>query len=63
PVVDEKFQTLLYFGIEKKELIEMIVKNHLTGIDRVVPIGNALDIDVIWDGYDIIAVLSRKLGC
>nr|MDE6852377.1 hypothetical protein [Lachnospiraceae bacterium] len=60
PVVDEKFQTLLYFGIERQELVEMIVNNHLTGIDRIVPVGNSLDIDVFWDGYDIIGTLSRK---
>lgn len=62
PVVDEKFQTLLYFGLERETLVEMIVKHHLTGIDRVVPVGDSLDIDVIWDGYDIIGTLSRKIG-
>lgn len=62
PVVNEKFQTLLYFGIDRSELVEMVVKNHLTGIDRIVPLGKSLDIDVIWDGYDIIGTLSRKIG-
>lgn len=62
PVVNEKFQTLLYFGIDRQQLLEMIVNNHLTGIDRVVPVGDSLNIDVFWDGYDIIGTLSRKIG-
>ena len=32
---------------------QIILNNSPKGIDRVVPIGQALDIDFIWDGYDI----------
>ena len=35
------------------------LKNNLFGIDRVVPIGKALDMNLIWDGYDVINSLSR----
>ena len=31
------------------------------GIDRVVPIGQALDMTFIWDGYDINRLLSREI--
>ena len=30
-----------------------IIENSLQGIDRVVPIGKALDMDVFWDGIDV----------
>ena len=36
-----------------------VFKNRLSGIDRIVPVGEALDIGVIWDGYDIVRSLSR----
>jgi hypothetical protein len=36
-----------------------MLNSNLTGIDRIVPIGNALDIDFKWDGYDLIKTLSR----
>ena len=37
------------------------MRNNLLGIDRVVPIGKALDISLIWDGYDVIDSLSRTI--
>ena len=33
----------------------------LRGIDRVVPVGRALDMDIVWDGYDLIGSLSRLI--
>jgi len=35
------------------------IKNRLDGIDRIVPIGQALDINFFWDGYDINKILTR----
>ena len=58
-VINSKYQTLTYFGIDKSELLGFVVKNRLPGIDRIVPVGKALDMDVIWDGYDIVRSLSR----
>ena len=58
-VINSKYQTLTYFGIDKSELLGFVVKNRLSGIDRIVPVGKALDMDVMWDGYDIVRSLSR----
>ena len=58
-IVNNKYQTLTYFGIDKKILSDFIVVNGLSGIDRIVPVGSALDISVVWDGYDLIRTLSR----
>ena len=58
-IVNSTFQTLTYFGLEKNDLKEFVVKNRLQGIDRIVPIGEALNIGVVWDGYEIIRGLSR----
>ncbi len=59
PVVNTKYQTLTYFGLDREQLMHFVVGNRLSGIDRVVPVGSALDIDVVWDGYDIVRTLSR----
>ena len=45
--------------MSKDLLLSFIVNNSLIGIDRIVPIGQALNIGVIWDGYDLIRKLSR----
>ena len=57
--INKKFQTLTYFGVEKVDLKDFIIKNKLQGIDRIVPVGQALDIGFYWDGYDINNVLTR----
>ena len=61
PIVNARFQTLTYFGVDKQALLDFVVTHRLTGIDRIVPMGSALDIGVIWDGYDVIASLSRVI--
>ena len=57
--INNKYQTLTYFGINKSEIKEFIIKNEISGIDRIVPIGQALDMSFYWDGYDINKILSR----
>lgn len=59
PIVNERYQTLTYFGIDKTQLQGFVVSRRLRGIDRVVPIGRALDMNIVWDGYDVVATLSR----
>ena len=61
-VVDEKYQTVTYFGIDADRLAAMVISHNLRGIDRIVPVGQAMDIDIIWDGYDLINNLSRQIS-
>lgn len=61
PIVNERYQTLTYFGLGTDRIREFIVSNHLRGIDRAVPIGRALDMDLVWDGYDLVSSLSRQI--
>lgn len=60
-IVNERYQTLTYFGIDIDTIKKWLMLNKVRGIDRVVPIGKAIDMDVIWDGYDIIRSLSREV--
>jgi hypothetical protein len=59
PVINERYQTLTYFGLEPTALRDFIIARRLRGVDRVVPVGRALDMNIVWDGYDIVASLSR----
>ena len=61
-VVTDKYQTVTYFGINQDELLKSVVEHNLRGIDRIVPIGKAMDIGVIWDGHDLVRELSRKIA-
>lgn len=57
----KKIQTLTYFGISLKPIKEIILKYNLFSFDRIVPIGQALDLDFKWDGYDINKSLTRVI--
>lgn len=61
-IISKKTQTLTYYGYNEKQLLEIIKRKKFIGIDRIVPIGRAFDIGPIWDGYDIISFLSRKIA-
>jgi hypothetical protein len=58
-IVGERYQTVTCFGVDPEEIISLVVDTGWTGIDRVVPVGKALDIGVVWDGYNLIESLSR----
>ena len=61
-IISNKYQTLTYSGLDKLSLKNFVIDNKLNGIDRIVPIGQALDINLTWDGYDIIGTLSRYIS-
>jgi hypothetical protein len=58
-IVNTRYQTLTCYGVDTHALAQMVVSNRLAGIDRIVAVGRALDIGVIWDGYDLIRTMSR----
>jgi len=60
-VVNRGLQTLTYFGFSKKFIKSFFKSNNFNGIDRVVPFGQALNINLIWDGYDLVKILSREI--
>jgi hypothetical protein len=58
-LITDSFQTVTYFGFEIQALRGAIAKLDLRGVDRIVPIGNAFDISVNWDGINFVESLSR----
>lgn len=62
PVVKRKYQTLSCLGLEPAALRQFVMENGLPGIDRITPLGHTMDFDLIWDGYDLIRTLSRRIA-
>lgn len=60
--VDAKLQTLSYWGVDKTSLLKLLALSSITGIDRLVPVGQALDFNIVWDGFDLFSHLSRKIN-
>jgi hypothetical protein len=57
-----KLQTVAYFGFSKSELTSIFESLNPKGVDRIVPIGSALNMNAFWDGYDIIFELTRFIN-
>tara|TARA_B100001059_G_C17833941_1_gene586617 strand:- start:3429 stop:4622 length:1194 start_codon:yes stop_codon:yes gene_type:complete len=60
-LIKKKLQTITYFGYSKKFLEKFFSENNFNGIDRIVPIGQALNINLVWDGYDLTTKLTREI--
>lgn len=61
-IISKKLQTITFYGVDKKKIYDLVFKYGILGVDRIVPIGRALDMGIEWDGYDVIAALSRIIG-
>ena len=54
---DKRCQTIGIIG--SSECIIPLLKSGVKGVDRVVPVGKTMDFDLIWDGYDLMAQMTR----
>tara|TARA_B100000886_G_scaffold339948_1_gene307090 strand:- start:6696 stop:7907 length:1212 start_codon:yes stop_codon:yes gene_type:complete len=61
PILNRKLQTISYYGFNSQEWRDFITNNNIKGIDRIVPIGKALDFEEVWDGTDLISSFLREI--
>lgn len=61
PYISPKIQTLTVLGLSPKTIRNELIQQRVSGIDRIVPFGQALIMDTVWDGINIIDTLSRYL--
>ncbi len=52
-------QTIGYIG--NKDTFIPLIMSGIKGVDRVVPVGKTMDFDLIWDGYDLVGQMSRRV--
>jgi hypothetical protein len=60
--VARRDQTLTHFGCEPAELRALAVALNGRGIDRIVPVGQALAFDRHWDGHDLPHSFTRSVA-
>lgn len=61
PVLGTAVQTVAYFGIPREQILEAVREMRPRGVDRIVPIGRTMDFSLMWDGYDLIRSMSRRI--
>lgn len=59
---NSKMQTLSFHSVDEASLLIQKQAKSISGIDRIVPLGRALDFTFHWDGYDLLSELSRSTG-
>ncbi|EGQ27057.1 acyl-CoA reductase superfamily protein [Sporosarcina newyorkensis 2681] len=57
----DKDQTVTYFGLDQQELRHFVDSVHTRGVDRIVPIGQALDFSGVWDGQNFLTSFTREV--
>lgn len=61
PLLDRRSQTIGSFGITAEEWESWTLRNSAC-IDRIVPLGQALQFDTIWDGMDLLREFTRLVA-
>src|SRR4051812_38167532 len=59
--VDEGDQTITHWGLDEKTLRSFGAEAGARGLDRIVPIGEALAFDVVWDGFHLVEDMLRRV--
>ncbi|MEC7689665.1 MAG: acyl-CoA reductase [Pseudomonadota bacterium] len=55
---DFTLQTLTYSGLSD-DALHRLIEMFSSGLDRLVPLGQALNFDTLWDGVDLVLQLTR----
>ena len=61
PFVARKDQTMTVSGVDEDRLAGFVRAVNGRGVDRIVPVGDALAFGRFWDGYDLLAELTRRV--
>jgi hypothetical protein len=62
PFLDDKDQTLVVNGIGDEALAAFLERLPNRALDRVVPIGQATDFAISWDGINLLDLLTRRIS-
>ncbi len=60
PWTEQRDQTLSCWGIDETEMQQFSAAPDRQGFDRIVPTGQALAFDPIWDGHNLFDVMTRE---
>ena len=59
PFLRKQCQTVAVLGIEKNDVVSLVKKHGVRGVDRVVDLGDTMGLEFVWDGYKMIESMSR----
>jgi hypothetical protein len=60
-MLERRHQTVTHFGFDATDINEVATEAARRGVDRIVPVGEALSFEDAWDGYDLLHQFSRTV--
>lgn len=61
PLLSRRIQTVSHHGFAREELLQFARDAGPCGIDRMVPVGQALDFAPVWDGVNLWLAFTREI--
>ena len=62
PLLTARAQTLSVLGVDPAMVRAWLVANGVRGVDRVTRVGHTMDFSLLWDGYDLMETLTRRIA-
>ena len=59
PILTKQCQTVSVLGVEPLKIKELVFGSGVRGCDRIVPLGQTMGLEFIWDGYKMIEAMTR----
>ena len=61
PVLGKRCQTVSVLGVDKNDILSLVIRNGVRGVDRIVPLGETMGLEFVWDGYKMIEAMTRLI--
>lgn len=62
PLLTSRAQTLSVLGVDPAAVRAWLVEKGVRGVDRLTQMGHTMDFSLLWDGYDLIETLTRRIA-
>lgn len=59
-LMTRKLQTVVSYGVAAEDWRELLSSGEVSGVDRIVPPGTALDFSPVWDGMSLLREFTRE---
>ncbi len=61
PVLGKRCQTISVLGVKKRDVLSLAINHGVRGVDRIVPLGETMGLEFVWDGYKMIEAMTRLI--
>jgi hypothetical protein len=60
-ILKAKDQTICHYDFTRQQIADLLMRLPQRAVDRIVPVGEALQFTTVWDGVDLLDAFSRRV--